>query len=235
MSDDQAQTIEAPSSADDPRRGLANYLKFLKRAGFLYLLPGEEDEPMASKRERAEVLESLRVHASTCTKCPLAETRTHVVFGEGSPDADIMFVGEAPGADEDRLGRPFVGRAGKLLDQMIEKVGLQRSDVFICNTLKCRPPGNRDPKPEEKAACESYLLGQIDAIQPKVIITLGNHATHSLTGEKTGITRMRGRFYSYHDTKVMPTLHPAAVLRNMNQMEDVLADLRKAVAVVSDM
>lgn len=219
---------------DDPRRAAANYLKFLKRAGFLYLLPRGGDEPVASKRERHATLERLRVAVAKCTKCPLSETRNHTVFGEGSYDADLMFVGEAPGGEEDRLGRPFVGRAGKLLDRMIEEAGLTREQVFICNVLKCRPPGNRDPRPEEKQTCEPYLLAQIDAMRPKVIVALGKHAAHSLTGETIGINRMRGRFYDYHGVKLMPTLHPAALLRNMRQYEDGLSDIRKAAAEIRD-
>ena len=155
-----------------------------------------------------------------------------MVFGEGNPDADVMFVGEAPGAEEDRLNRPFVGRSNKLLDSMMAEVGLRREDVFIGNVIKCRPPGNRDPEPIEIQTCEPYLLGQIDLIQPRVIVTLGRFAAHCLTGEKTGIMRMRGQFHQYHNVKLMPTLHPAAVLRNMGHHATVVGDLLRAVESV---
>ncbi|MFW6255547.1 MAG: uracil-DNA glycosylase, partial [Candidatus Sumerlaeota bacterium] len=181
---------------------------------------------------RADQLEQLRADAVQCQKCRLCEERTHVVFGEGNPNAGIMFIGEAPGADEDRQARPFVGRAGKLLNQMMEEVGLKREDVFIGNMLKCRPPGNRDPQPDELDTCEPWLLSQIDLIQPSIIITLGRFAAQRLTGESTGIMKMRGSFYRYHDTKLMPLLHPAAVLRNMNHYKDTVDDLRRALGAV---
>jgi DNA polymerase len=188
-----------------------------------------EKGPLEPSRQRTEKLEQMRAEAVQCVKCRLCEGRTHVVFGEGSPNADILFVGEGPGAEEDRLARPFVGRSGKLLDQMMTEVGLRREDVFIANVVKCRPPENRDPQPDEMDACEPWLLRQIELIQPRMIITLGRFAAHRLTGLDTGITQMRGCFYRYHDVKLMPMLHPAAVLRNMNHYAQSVEDLRRAV------
>src|SRR6059036_3131532 len=138
-------------------------------------------------------LAALAAEASGCTGCRLAETRTQVVFGVGNPEADLMFVGEAPGFHEDKQGIPFVGQAGKLLDKLLAGIGLERSHVYICNVLKCRPPGNRDPVPDEKEACEPYLFRQVELIRPKVIATLGNHATKQLSGKETGITRVHGQ------------------------------------------
>jgi DNA polymerase len=160
-------------------------------------------------------LPALRDHALGCTRCPLAPTRTQVVFGVGHPDADLMFVGEAPGADEDRLGEPFVGRAGKLLTSLIEGIGLTRDDVYIANVVKCRPPGNRDPQPVEIDSCRPYLQAQLDLIAPRVVVTLGNFATKLLLDTKVGITKLRGERFPFRDDAVLiPVLHPSAVLRN---------------------
>lgn len=147
-----------------------------------------------------------------CQQCALASSRTQVVFGHGNPKADVMFVGEAPGYYEDKAGRPFVGAAGKLLDRLLQEIGIQRSEIFIANVLKCRPPQNRDPLPEEVEACKPYLLRQIAIIKPRVICTLGNCATQLLLGKKVGITRVRGRAFPMPDYVVFPMLHPAAAL-----------------------
>lgn len=160
-------------------------------------------------------LAALRDAALGCTRCPLAATRTQVVFGVGRPDADLMFVGEGPGADEDRTGEPFVGRAGKLLTTLIEGIGLTRADVYIANVVKCRPPGNRDPQPDEIASCRPYLDRQLELIRPKVVVTLGNFATKLLLDTKVGITKLRGQVFPFGDDAVLiPALHPSAVLRN---------------------
>ena len=214
-------------SNEEVRVVVRNYLQFLKDGGFLYLVPSSQKRQY-SAHSRAECLAAEQKEASTCTKCPLAEKRTFVVFGEGNPDADLMFIGEGPGGDEDKQGRPFVGRAGKLLDSMMQQAGIQRRDVYITNVVKCRPPGNRDPLPEEVEACRPYLKGQIELIEPKVIVALGRFAAHSLAGTETPILKMRGRMFLFHDVKVMPTLHPAYILRNMTQMELALEDLRRA-------
>ncbi|MEP6624416.1 MAG: uracil-DNA glycosylase [Acidimicrobiia bacterium] len=158
---------------------------------------------------------ALRDEALTCTRCVLAETRTQVVFGVGDEHADLLFIGEGPGADEDRVGEPFVGRAGKLLTSLIEDIGLTRDDVYIANVVKCRPPGNRDPLPAEIEACRPYLEAQLAFIAPKVIVTLGNFATKLVLDTKTGITKLRGQIHPYRDdVVVIPVLHPSAILRN---------------------
>jgi len=159
-------------------------------------------------------LEALRADALACTRCPLAETRTQVVFGAGDPGADLVFVGEGPGAEEDKQGIPFVGRAGQLLTRLIEGIGLTRDDVYIANVVKCRPPGNRDPQPIEIASCRPYLEAQLDFIGPRVLVTLGNFATKLLLDTTQGITRLRGQEFPYRTGGVLvPVLHPAAVLR----------------------
>ena len=158
---------------------------------------------------------TLREHALVCTRCPLADTRTQVVFGVGDPAADLAFVGEGPGADEDRVGEPFVGRAGKLLTTLIEGIGLTRDDVYIANVVKCRPPGNRDPQPNEIESCRPYLEAQLDLIAPRVVVTLGNFATKLLLDTKVGITKLRGQQFPFRDDALLiPALHPSAVLRN---------------------
>jgi uracil-DNA glycosylase family 4 len=176
-------------------------------------------------------LEVLAAEASTCTRCRLAETRTQVVFGVGDPSADLMFVGEAPGFHEDKQGYPFVGQAGKLLDRLLAGIGLERSDVYIANTLKCRPPGNRDPNPDEKQACEPWLFRQIELIRPKVVATLGNHATKQLTGKDVGITRVHGREQeiAYGPVKVIlyPLYHPAAALYTPAMLKVLEEDFRR--------
>jgi uracil-DNA glycosylase len=166
--------------------------------------------------EQLTELEVLGRQVAGCTRCRLHEGRTQVVFGNGNPQADLMFVGEAPGFHEDKQGLPFVGQAGKLLDKLLAGIGLQRGDVFVCNVLKCRPPGNRDPVPDEKEACEPYLFRQVELIQPKVIATLGNHATKQLSGKETGITRVHGQEQRLKvgsfEVLLYPLYHPAAAL-----------------------
>lgn len=150
--------------------------------------------------------------AAGCTKCKLAQGRTQVVFGDGSPDADLLFIGEGPGFHEDKQGVPFVGAAGQLLNRMLGEIGLAREDVYIGNIVKCRPPGNRDPQPDEIEACTPWLIEQISLIQPKVIVTLGNFATKFVLSTATGITRLRGQVHDWHGRTVIPTFHPAAIL-----------------------
>lgn len=183
--------------------------------------------------ESVTELRLLGEQAATCTDCELAETRTNVVFGVGDPEARLMFVGEAPGRDEDLAGEPFVGRAGKLLTTLIGEIGLTRDDVYIANVLKCRPPGNRDPRPAEIDACKGYLRSQIDLISPEVVMTLGNFATRLLLRTETGITRLRGRIYPWWRGMLIPTFHPAAVLRDGSKMADVRADVELARQVLA--
>jgi uracil-DNA glycosylase len=183
---------------------------------------------MASAAERREELVTLYKEVQACTKCPLHETRTKVVFGAGDADADLMFVGEAPGAEEDRQGLPFVGRAGQLLNQMLEEIGMSREGVFIANVLKSRPPGNRDPQPLEIEACRPYLFEQIRLIEPKVLCTLGNFATKLLSGNPAGITRVRGTPQVHElggrTVFLLPLFHPAAALRTPSVKETLKSD-----------
>jgi uracil-DNA glycosylase len=173
--------------------------------------------------------------ASTCVRCRLAETRTQVVFGVGDPHADLLFVGEGPGAEEDRLGQPFVGRSGKLLDQLVlEEMGLTRDQFYIANVVKCRPPDNRDPRPEEIAACNPWLEQQLDLIAPKVVVTLGNFATKTLLQTRDGITKVRGRAYPFRGGLLIPTFHPAAILRGgAQQLAQMRADLVRAKQAIA--
>ncbi len=172
-----------------------------------------EAEPPAPSNARL-TLEQVRAELGDCTRCGLHNGRQHIVFGDGDPHADILFVGEGPGQSEDEQGLPFVGRAGELLTQMIEKgMGLARSDVYICNIVKCRPPRNRTPLPDEVAACRPFLDGQIEAVNPKVIVALGKPAAGLLLGREVAITRIRGTWHDYQGIPLMPTLHPAYVLR----------------------
>jgi uracil-DNA glycosylase len=185
-----------------------------------------------TKEERREALKAVFHQAKGCTNCPqLAATRTTVVFGNGNADADLMFVGEAPGANEDRQGLPFVGQAGKLLDTLLGEIGLARSDVFVCNTLKCRPPGNRDPHPAEIEACQSYLLRQVELIEPRVICTLGNFATKLLRGDPTGITRLHGRdevrVIGPRAVRLYPLFHPAAALYTPANVDVLRSDFAR--------
>jgi DNA polymerase len=183
----------------------------------------------ATAEQRRTALVELLEEVRDCTKCPLHESRTKAVFGAGNANADLMFVGEAPGAEEDRQGLPFVGRAGRLLNQMLAGIGLERDDVFIANVLKSRPPGNRDPQPEEIDACWPWLEAQLDLIRPKVVVTLGNFSTKLLLKTKLGITKLRGRSYPWRDGVLVPTYHPAAVLRSGGgPMAQMRADLVRA-------
>ncbi|RMG11740.1 MAG: uracil-DNA glycosylase, partial [Deltaproteobacteria bacterium] len=163
--------------------------------------------------------------------CKLCETRTNLVFGVGNPRAEIVFVGEGPGRDEDLAGEPFVGRAGQLLTRMIQAMGYQREEVYICNVVKCRPPGNRDPEPDEVAACEPFLKAQLAAIEPKVVVALGRFAVQCLLGDPNArITRVRGTWHSYAGIPLMPTFHPAYLLRNPKEKRKVWEDLKAVLA-----
>jgi DNA polymerase len=187
---------------------------------------------MSTSQDRREALKRIYLEeARDCTRCPLHQTRTNVVFGAGDADADLMFVGEAPGRTEDELGLPFVGQAGKLLDKLLGEIGLERGDVFVCNTLKCRPPGNRDPQPMEIEACRDYLERQVELIQPKVIATLGNFSTKLLRGDPTGITRLHGqveeRTIGARTVNLYPLFHPAAALYTPSMVETLRADFAR--------
>ncbi|HEX6020737.1 MAG TPA: uracil-DNA glycosylase family protein [Solirubrobacter sp.] len=187
---------------------------------------------MPSAAERREELKAVYQQASACQKCPqLASTRTTVVFGSGNADADLMFVGEAPGANEDKQGLPFVGQAGRLLETLLSEIGLARSDVFICNTLKCRPPGNRDPLPQEIDSCQDYLFRQLELIEPNVVCTLGNFSTKLLRGDPTGITRLHGRpeerQIGPRRVRLYPIYHPAAALYTPAMLATLREDFQR--------
>jgi len=176
-------------------------------------------------RDHIPILDELRARALVCTDCGLSQTRTQVVFGVGDPNARVMLVGEAPGKNEDLQGEPFVGAAGKLLDELLGEIGIRRPEVYIANVLKCRPPGNRDPQPDEINSCKGYLREQIRLVQPEVVVTLGNFATKLLLNTDTGITRLRGRLHPWWlGSSLVPTFHPAAALRGgervTNQMRE---------------
>jgi uracil-DNA glycosylase family 4 len=191
-----------------------------------------------SAEERRQDLVELFHEASGCVRCPLHKGRTKVVFGSGNADADLMFVGEAPGMHEDLQGLPFVGRAGQLLDQLLEEVGLSRSDVFITNVLLCRPPGNRDPQPDEVETCKPYLHRKIELIEPKVICTLGNFATKLLTRSQRGITGVHGRPQVHElggrTVRVYPIYHPAAALRSTKTLEELREDFARLPALLEE-
>jgi DNA polymerase len=177
-------------------------------------------------------LDALRKRMEACTRCELHRTRKSVVFGEGNHESRLIFIGEGPGRDEDLSGRPFVGRAGALLTRIIGAMGLERGDVYIANIVKCRPPGNRNPEPDEVMECLPFLEEQVDLIGPEVICSLGNVATQTLTGERNGITRMRGGSYEYRGIEVIPTFHPAACLRNPGLKRDVWEDIQKIMRIL---
>jgi DNA polymerase len=182
-----------------------------------------------------EPLAVLAAEAAGCTRCRLAETRTQVVFGVGDPDADLMFIGEAPGFHEDKQGEPFVGAAGQLLTRMLQEgLDLRREDVFICNVLKCRPPGNRNPQPEEIAACSPYLLRQIELIAPRAILAIGTFPAQTLLATSETIGRLRGRVHRFEGVPLVPTYHPAALLRNPSWVRPVWEDLQRLRAILDE-
>src|SRR5579884_3139382 len=186
---------------------------------------------MKTATERRELLKGLYAEVRDCTRCPLHHTRTQAVFGAGNADAELMFIGEAPGASEDRLGLPFVGAAGKLLDRLLEEIGLNRKDVWIGNVLRCRPPDNRDPQPREIAACQDYLFEQVRLIEPVVICTLGNFSTKLLRADTTGISRLHGReevrVIGSRAVRLYPLYHPAAALYTPSMLEALRADFHR--------
>ncbi len=188
---------------------------------------GQDSGPAES--DAAEALAAVRADLGDCQRCKLNKTRNKIVFGVGAADAALMFIGEAPGADEDRRGEPFVGRAGQLLDRMIAAMGWTRDTVYIANVLKCRPPQNRNPQPDEVAACESFLARQILAISPRVIVTLGKPAAHLVLGTTAPISALRGRFQDYRGIPVMPTFHPAYLLRSPERKRETWEDLKQVI------
>jgi uracil-DNA glycosylase family 4 len=192
---------------------------------------------VTSATDRRELLKAVYEEARGCVACQLHQTRTTVVFGSGNADADLMFIGEAPGANEDKLGLPFVGQAGKLLDKLLTEIGLDRGDVFIANTVKCRPPNNRDPHPHEIESCNGYLRRQVQLIEPSVICTLGNFATKLLRGDTTGISRIHGqeevRTIGPRAVRLLPLYHPAAALYTPSTLETLRADFQRIPALLA--
>ncbi|BAT72555.1 DNA polymerase bacteriophage-type [Thermosulfidibacter takaii ABI70S6] len=193
------------------------------------------DKKVSEREEKERKLQLIREELGDCRRCGLWETRRNIVFGEGNPDAKVMFVGEAPGEEEDKQGRPFVGLAGQLLTQLIEQVGWKREDVYIANVLKCRPPGNRNPKEEEIEVCSPFLLKQIEAIKPKIICALGSFAAQLLIGKKLSISKIRGRLMQgWKGYKIFPTYHPAYLLRNPRQKRVALRDFQMLKRLVEE-
>ncbi len=225
---------------------LVEYMHYLKELGYDgFPLPAQPVKERSTGFEVADdnkklSIENIRLTVEECRKCKLANTRTHAVPGEGDYNTDLMFIGEAPGYDEDQQGRPFVGRAGKLLTDIIKAMGMTREEVFIANVIKCRPPDNREPMNDEITACSPYLFHQIAIIKPKVIVTLGRYSSVTVLGlqEQMKMSDLRGRFFTFQGIKVMPTYHPAYLLRNekdkklvWNDMKLVLQELGKPVPV----
>jgi len=189
--------------------------------------------PVTIARSSVEALAAIREDLGDCTRCKLhAQGRKQIVFGVGNPTADVMFVGEAPGADEDLQGVPFVGRAGQLLTKMIAAMGFTRNDVYIANVLKCRPPGNRNPEPDEIASCEPFLFRQLASVEPRVVIALGAFAARTLLKTDEPISRLRGRVFDYRGAKLIPTFHPSFLLRSPGYKREAWEDLKKALSIL---
>ena len=180
-------------------------------------------------RTSSKALQAIREEMGECSRCKLCEERTHIVFGVGNPKAELLFIGEGPGRDEDLQGEPFVGRAGQLLTKIIQAMQMQRSDVYIANIVKCRPPNNRYPEPDEVSTCLPFLIRQIEAIRPKVIVSLGNLAAQSLLQTNQGVSALRGHFREYCGIPLMPTFHPAYLLRNPPKKREVWEDMKKVM------
>jgi uracil-DNA glycosylase len=209
---------------------ILGHLKLYSDLGVRYMRQAAPRKPVSSMSDQSpgaeESLDAIRADLGDCRRCKLSPSRKNLVFGSGNSHAELMFVGEAPGADEDEQGLPFVGRAGQLLTKIIEAIEMRREDVFICNILKCRPPGNRNPETDEIAACESFLFRQIASVKPKVICALGAFGAQTLLRTTEPIGRLRGRFIDYRGAKLMATFHPAYLLRNPNEKRKVWEDMR---------
>ncbi len=202
-------------------------LKFYEELGAEYI-------KKINIKTKKEQLEEIFNSVKSCKKCELYKTRKNPVFGEGNADAKLMFVGEAPGKDEDIQGKPFVGRAGKLLNELLAEVGIDRDDIYIANCLKCRPPNNRDPNSEELSSCFFYLKQQISIIQPYVIGTLGRYSTYQLTNEKGALGTLRGKVFTFGKIKIVPLYHPAYLLRNPNAIDIFLTDLKRLKELIAN-
>jgi uracil-DNA glycosylase len=217
------------------------YLEELRESG-VDALPLAEERPTSARSETGEAaciagadretLAEIRAELGDCCRCELGGSRKNLVFGVGNPHARIVFVGEAPGRDEDLQGEPFVGEAGQLLTKIIQAMGFERSEVYICNVLKCRPPGNRDPLPSEVEACGSFMLRQVMAINPEVIVALGKFASQTLLQSKEIISRLRGKFHDYHGIPLMPTFHTSALLRDPAKKREVWEDMQQVMKLL---
>jgi DNA polymerase len=197
--------------------------------------PSVAAQPEESTVGCHESLEKIRKNLGDCQRCKLGKTRKNLVFGVGNPQARLVFIGEGPGADEDLKGEPFVGDAGRMLNRIITAMGLQREEIYICNVVKCRPPGNRDPEPDEIAACSPFLLRQVQSVGPEVIVTLGKFASQTLLGTKEPISKLRGKFRDFHGIPVMPTYHPSYLLRsggNSDSFWDVWGDMTQVLRLL---
>ncbi|MEW6730349.1 MAG: uracil-DNA glycosylase [Acidobacteriota bacterium] len=226
-------TVEAPETTNETmaKKKTSSSKAALDQQSLFDL--NEPTSETARTKADTETLTEIRGEVGNCSSlCPNA---TNVVFGEGNPHAELMFVGEAPGADEDATGRPFVGRAGQLLDKIIEAIGLKREDVYITNVVKCRPPGNRKPEKDEIEACEPFLFREIEVIKPKVIVALGATPLFSLLRSKEGITKVRGEFQDFHGIPIMPTFHPAFLLRVPERKREVWEDMKKVKAKLQEL
>lgn len=222
LADQPEQEIAAEPAAPESRR--------MPRSAPTSLPIVEERAAPIAPKDKAAALEAIRAELHECTRCALAKLGRHtIVFGDGDPNARLMFVGEGPGADEDAQGLPFVGRAGQLLNNMIAAMGLKREEVYIANIVKCRPPQNRVPEPEEANTCSPFLFRQIDVIRPEVIVALGSTAATYLLGAKSPLAALRGRVHSFHGSKLIVTYHPAYLLRDPNQKKAAWADLQIAM------
>ncbi len=224
---------------ETPKEELRELTEAFKQHLIYYKTLGVKELPAqkAVRHESAsstETLEDIRADIGDCTRCRLHLGRTHIVFGEGNPHAELMFVGEGPGHDEDLAARPFVGRAGQLLTKIIEAMKFKRSDVYIANVVKCRPPSNRQPMPDEAAMCGQFLYRQIAAVNPKVIVCLGSVATHYLLQTEKKISSLRGHFTEWRGIQVMPTYHPAYLLRNPEMKKEVWRDMKKVMEYLKD-
>ncbi len=209
------------------------YLRFLRETGYReFQLPRERERELQEKK--GKMLEELYREWDNCNRCKLHQWRTNIVFGEGNPASKVIFIGEGPGEEEDRQGRPFVGRAGQLLTLMLQSIGLKREDVYITNIVKCRPPNNREPEKDEVIACAPLLQKQIEIIDPQLIVTLGKPAITALSGQKMPITKIRGRVMVINGRKVLPTYHPAFLLRNPVRKKEAWEDLKTLKKLLED-
>jgi len=235
----RARRLDEPSAPSEPSEPSASSEPSAPSEPFEPVSESVQAVPEVQKVQvftsAAEALVAVRKDLGPCTRCKLSGLgRRQIVFGVGNPNADLMFVGEAPGADEDVQGEPFVGRAGQLLTAIIEAMGLRREDVYIANVIKCRPPGNRNPEPDEVAQCEPFLFRQIDTIRPKVIVALGKFAAQALLRTTEPITRLRGREFTYRDAILMPTYHPAYLLRTPSAKREVWGDMKRVLALLAE-